>query len=92
MARLGHFLTSTSTRLGSELERLAAEMGGKGSEDKGNAPARHQVVQARFALIPWPVHPIHAQNLLLAHAYPPQPYVSHLFQRCKWSSRRARPS
>ena len=59
MAR--HLLTSTSHRFDSELKRLAAEMGGKGGEDKGNATARRQVVQARLPLILAP-HPrlIHA--------------------------------
>ena len=47
-ARLGHSLTLTSHRFDSERKRLPAEMGGKGDEEKGNATALHQIVQARL--------------------------------------------
>ena len=57
--------------------------GAAGGEEKGNATAAlHQSVQARLPPIPaiyWPMQ------------YPPA-HVSPLFQRCKWSSRKARPS
>ena len=47
--RRGHSPTSTSHghRFDSELNRLAAETGGKGAEDGGNAPVLGETVQAR---------------------------------------------
>ena len=53
-ARRGHLPTSTSNghRLDSELNRLAAEMGCKGSEGSGNAPAFGETVQARLLRFP----------------------------------------
>ena len=54
MARLGHSLTSTSHRFDSDLKRLAADMGSKGGEEGGNAPALRQIVQARLPPISTP--------------------------------------
>ena len=49
-ARHGNSTASTSHRSDGELNRLAAEMGCKGSEQGGNAPAFGKTVQARARL------------------------------------------
>ena len=62
MARHGHSLTSTSHRLDSGLNRLAAEMGCKGGEEGGNAPVLGQTVQAP-RLPPIPARTPHTRKL-----------------------------
>ena len=48
-ARRGHSLSSTSQRVDGELNRLAAESGGKGGKQGGNGSILDgQTVQARF--------------------------------------------
>ena len=81
-ARRSNAPTSTSHRFDNELNRLEVEMGyNKGGEEGGNGPI--QTVQAR--LPPYCVHSRKTSN----H---PKPVTSLLVYRCKWSSRKARPS
>ena len=82
-ARRGHSPTSTSHghRFDSELNRSAAEMGCKGSEEGGNASASGKTVQARLT-----------QRKIDLITSMHRPHVSAPSYRCKWSSRKARPS
>ena len=54
-------LTSTLHRFDSELDQLAAKMGGTGGEEGGNAPVFGRTVQARLPPVP-ARHPPHAIN------------------------------
>ena len=65
--------------------------GAAGGEEKGNATAAlHQSVQARLPPIPARIPPTHKTSYRPLQTH--QPHAPPLFQRCKWSSRKARPS